>query len=102
MSRQGKPGSGGGGGTITLRLLNSTDGLPHVLQKVTFDVFTTATRYPWVTVDWYANGVWVYHASKGIFATSLGQDFTLRSNTWISGEHHTITNQVSTSFHVYA
>jgi hypothetical protein len=114
----GKPSSGGGGGgTITLKLLNSTDGVPHVGQKVTFNVSTTATQYPWVTVNCYdASGVWVYHASNGIFATSLNQVFTLASNTWMSGDanctawlqnwdnyskHGTITNLTSTSFHVY-
>src|SRR5262245_53131838 len=36
----GKPGGGGttAGGTISLHLLSSTDGLAHVGQKVTFDV----------------------------------------------------------------
>jgi hypothetical protein len=97
-------------------LLNSTDGLAHVGQKVTFKVSSTATLYPWVTVDCYENGAWVYHASNGIFPTSLGQDFTLASNTWWSGpadctawlqnwdnyaKHGTITNLASTSFHVY-
>jgi hypothetical protein len=33
----------------------------------------------------YENGAWVYHASNGIFPTSLGQIFTLASNTWMSG-----------------
>ena len=57
------------------------------MQKVTFDVYTTATQYPWVTVDCYdANGSWVYHASNGIFPSSLGQVFTLGSNIWLSGE----------------
>lgn len=55
------------------------------MQKVTFDVSTTATQYPWVTVDCYENGAWVYHASNGIFPTSLNQVFTLASNTWMSG-----------------
>lgn len=114
-----KPSGGGtGGGTISLHLLNSTDGLAHVGQKVTFDVSTTATQYPWVTVDCYdASGAWVYHASNGIFPTSLNQVFTLASNTWTSGganctawlqnwdnysKHGTITNLASTKFQVYA
>jgi hypothetical protein len=116
LAGKGKPTSGSGGGTITLRLLNSTDGLPHVGQKVTFDVFTTATQYPWVTLDCYVNGVLVYEASRGIFPTSLSQVFTLASNTWLSGaadctawlqnwdnygKHGSITNLASTSFHVY-
>jgi len=120
LAGKGKPPSGGagGGGSISLRLLNSIDGLPHVLQKVTFDVSTTATQYPYVTVDCYdARGVLIYEASRGIFPTSLSQVFTLGSNSWMSGaadctawlqnwdnyaKHHQITNLVSTSFHVYA
>lgn len=82
-------------------------------------MFTTTTQYPWITVDCYdANGAWVYHASNGSFPSSLGQVFTLGSNTWMSGEadctawlqnwdnaggkRGSITNLKSTSFHVYA
>jgi hypothetical protein len=115
----GKPGGGGGttGGTISLNPPSSTDGLVHVGQKVTFSVSTTATQYPWVTVDCYSpSGAWVYHASNGVFPTSLNQVFTLASNTWMSGDanctawlqnwdnyskHGTITNLASTTFHVY-
>jgi hypothetical protein len=113
----GKPSGGGGSGTISLHLLNSGDGLAHFGQRVTFDVYTTATQYPWVTVDCYdAKGAWVYHASNGIFPTSLNQVFTLGSNTWTSGaanctaylqnwdnygRHGSITNLASTNFHVY-
>ena len=97
--------------------LDSIDGLAHVGQDVTFDVHTTATQYPWVTVDCYdAGGAWVYHASNGIFPTSLDQVFTLATGEWMSGaadctawlqnwdnysKHGTITNLASTSFHVY-
>jgi len=120
LAGKGRPGGGGttSGGTIKLVPLSSTDGVVHAMQKVTFDVHTTATQYPWVTVDCYAaNGTWVYHASNGIFPTSLQQVFTLGSNTWMSGEadctawlqnwdsyskRGTITNLASTSFHVYA
>jgi hypothetical protein len=117
----GKPSSGSSDPNATIELVpvtTSTDGLVHVGQKVTFKVFTTATQYPWVTVDCYSpSGAWVYHASNGIFPTSLGQDFTLASNSWMSGEadctawlqnwdsyskRGTITNLKSTSFHVYA
>ena len=118
----GKPGGGGGttsGGTIELVLLNSTDGVAHVGQRVTFRVSTTATNYPWVTVNCYrdTDNALVYKASNGIFPTSLGQDFTLASNTWLSGSAHctadlenwdayskrgAITKLASTSFLVYA
>ncbi len=113
----GGSGTSGGTGTISLVLLNSTDGLPHVGQKVTFKVSTTATQYPYVTLYCYKGGSLVYKASNGIFPTSLGQDFTLASNSWTSGEadctaylqnwdayqkHGWIYNLASTSFHVYA
>jgi hypothetical protein len=118
----GKPSGGSSDPNATIELVpvtNSTDGMVHVLQKVTFKVFTTTTQYPWVTVDCYdANGTWVYHASNGIFPTSLQQVFTLGSNIWLSGEadctawlqnwdnaggkRGSITNLKSTSFHVYA
>jgi hypothetical protein len=82
--RNGKP--GGGGGTMSLVLLNSTDGLPHFGQKVTFNVSTTATNYPWVTLKCYQSGGLVYEASNGIFATSLNQVFTLGPTpSWQSG-----------------
>ncbi len=105
------------GGSINLVLLNSTDGLPHVGQNVTFDVSTTATDYPWVTVYCYQGGALVYKGSNGIFPTSLDQIFTLASNSWISGDadctawlqnwdgyakHHWIQNLGSMDFHVYA
>ena len=116
-------GSGGGkpapapNGTISLVLLTSTDGLPHVGQKVTFDVSTTATNQPWVTLSCYRNGALVYKTSNGIFATSLNDVFTLASNSWTSGaadctawlqnwdgysKRGTIQNLASTSFHVEA
>jgi hypothetical protein len=108
---------GGSGGTISLVLLNSTDGLPHVGQLVTFDVSTTATSYPWVTLYCYQGGNLVYKGSNGIFPTSLDQIFTLASNSWTSGDadctawlqnwddyakHGWTQDLASTSFHVYA
>jgi hypothetical protein len=110
-------GTGTGGGTISLVLLNSTDGLPHVGQKVTFNVSTTATSEPWVTLDCYQGGSLVYKASNGIFPASLNQVFALQSNSWTSGaadctawlqnwsgysKRGTIQNLASMSFHVYA
>jgi hypothetical protein len=116
-------GAGGGGGSsgetsssISLVLLNSTDGLPHVGQKLTFNVSTTATSHPWASLDCYQSGALVYKASNGIFPTSLGEIFTLASNSWTSGaadctaylqdwdnysKHGAITNLASMSFHVY-
>ena len=105
----------GGGGTISLVLLNSTDGLAHFGQKVTFNVSTSSTASPWVTVDCYVAGTLVYEMSNGIFPTSLNQNFTLSSSAWTSGaatctaylqnwdsysKHGTITNLASMSFEV--
>jgi hypothetical protein len=111
-----KPGTGAGG-SISLVLLNSTDGWPHVGQEVTFNVSTTATSYPWVTLYCYQSGNLVYKGSNGIFPTSLDQIFTLASNSWTSGDadctawlqdwdnyakHGWVQNLASMDFHVYA
>jgi len=117
-----KGGAGGKPGpdpsaTISLVVLNSTDGLPHSGQTVTFNVSTAATDQPWVTVGCYQNGGLVYKTSNGIFSTSLNQIFTLASNSWSAGaadctawlqnwdnyrKHGAIQNLASMSFHVYA
>jgi hypothetical protein len=114
-------GSGGttssGGGTISLVLLNSTDGLPHFLQDVTFNVSTTATTQPWVTLRCYIGGTLVDKDSNGMFPGSLDEIFTLGGTPlWQSGaadctatlenwdnysKNGSITALASMSFHVY-
>ena len=86
-----KPGGGGstgsGSGTISLVMVNDvgTTGTSRG-DKVTFNVSTTATVYPWVTVRCLKNSTLVYKQSNGIFPTSLGQNFTLGPTTlWQSG-----------------
>ena len=114
----GKPGGGGGGGTIELVLLNSADGVANYGEQVTFRVSTSATSYPYVTLTCTQGGSLVYKASKGIFPTSLGQNFTLGpTGYWQGGEaectatledwdsyskNGSITPLALTSFHVYA
>ena len=111
----GKPGGGGGEtGTIGIVLLNSTDGVPHYGQQVTFAVSTTATSYPYVTLKCTQNGGLVYEATKGIFPTSLGQVFTLGpTGNWQGGDadctaslekrnSRGATTLASMTFHVYA
>jgi hypothetical protein len=121
----GKGGGGKGGntggtgtGTISLVLLNSTDGLAHFGQQVTFNVSTTSTTMPWVTLQCYQNGSLVYKMSNGIFATSLNQNFTLGPTpSWPGGaadctawlqnwdsyaKRGAIQNITSTGFHIYA
>src|SRR5947207_14455336 len=74
LAGKGKPGGGGGGGTtsggsgtISLVLLNSTDGLAHVGQKVTFTVSTSVTTQPYVNVKCFQNGTLVYDVSNAMF-----------------------------------
>src|SRR5258708_26552848 len=64
-------GGGGNSGTssISLVMLNSTDGLVHYGQQVTFKVTTTATTEPYVRLDCYEGGVWVLSTSSGFFAS---------------------------------
>ena len=123
LAGKGKPGghggsTGSGTGTISLVLLNSTDGLPHFGQKVTFNVSTTSTQYPWVDVKCSQNGSVVYHQANGIFPTSLNQIFTLGPTpSWTGGDadcvaalqnwdsyskNGSITTITTMSFHVYA
>jgi hypothetical protein len=108
-----KPGGGGtgGSGTISLVLVNSTDGSAHWGQTVTFNVSTTATTEPWVNLVCSQNGVVVATGWDGYFVGSLtSRDFGLYSPQWTSGAAdctaYLTTPQWtvlgSTSFHVYA
>ena len=98
-----------------MALLNSSDGLPHYGQQVTFNVSTTATDSPYVNLKCYQNGVFVGEAWRGFFPASLtGQTFTLGGSTLWQGGAADCTAYLdkytkqgwqqlsSTSFHVYA
>lgn len=113
LAAKGGPG-GGGSSSISLVLVDSTDGLAHVGQQVTFAVATTATSSPFVSLNCYQNGVWVYTASAGFFAAyPWSQNFTLSSTAWMSGAADCTARLYSTktgtrtttlatvSFHVY-
>jgi len=108
-----KGGGGGtsGGGSISLVLVNSTDGLAHWGQQVTFNVSTTATNQPWVVLKCYQNGGLVSEGWDGYFEGSLtGRNFTLASAAWTGGagectawlETPQWAPLASTSFHAYA
>jgi hypothetical protein len=107
----GKGGSGGtSGGSISLVVLNSTDGLAHWNGEVTFNVSTTATSEPWVELVCYQSGTSVYRAWDGYFERSLTtRDFWLSSSGWTGGaadctawlETPKGAQLASTSFHVY-
>jgi hypothetical protein len=106
-----KPGGGGGSGTISLVLVNSTDGLAHYGQTVTFNISTTATTQPWVHLVCSQNGVVVASGWDGYFVGSLSsENFGLYSPNWTGGAatctaylttpQHSVL--ASTTFSVYA
>jgi hypothetical protein len=90
-----KGGGGGGGGgkpapsgssSLALVLLDSTDGVAHWGQRVTFEVSTTATSRPSVSLNCYQNGSWVLTASVGFYPEyPWAQEFSLSSGWWTSG-----------------
>ena len=116
--RGGKPGGGGGStsssGSFSLVLLNSSDGLPHWGQNVTFTVSTSVSQ-PFVGLQCFKSGTLVYSASAGFFPDyPWSQIYPLASGTWSSGAAdctatlyaYSSTGKKSTlgtmSFHVYA
>jgi hypothetical protein len=81
----GKPGTGGTG-SVSLVLMNSTDGLPHYGQQVTFSVSTTATDRPYVNLDCTQGGTVVYSNQVGYYPSyPWVQYFTLSSSYWTGG-----------------
>jgi hypothetical protein len=115
-----KPSGGGkgGGGTssLSLVLVNSTNGVPHWGQQITFNVSTTVTTEPHVSVVCTQNGSVVYGAETGYYASypwPWTQIMTLSSQSWTGGAasctatlyYFSGTNTVnltSLSFQVYA
>ena len=74
--------------TLSLALLNSTDGIPHWGEQVTFNVSTTATTEPNVSLNCYQNGGLVYGAVAGFYPSypwPWTQTFTLSSPSWTGG-----------------
>lgn len=88
-----KGGKGGGGktgtsGTLAVVMVadQNGDGAPNWNDQVTFDVYTTATEKPWVKLNCYQSGTWVYTATHGFFeAYPWAPNFTLASGAWTSG-----------------
>src|SRR5215210_3141492 len=115
LAGKGKPGGGGGAvSSLQLVLLDSTDGLPHWGQKITFNVSTTATTQPFVSVNCYQGSAWVYADSVGYFADyPWAKEFTLAAASWpgaaadctarlFSTKDGSRTTTLATlSFHVY-
>jgi hypothetical protein len=79
-----------GGGSLTLVMANDAngDGLPNFGDTVTFNVSTTVTSYPYVSLQCSQGGVQVYSAWAGFypdFPWPWQQDFTLKSPAWTGG-----------------
>ena len=88
--------SGGGGkshiarstSSLSLVLLDSTDGLAHYGQRVTFNVATTATTEPFVQLACYQNDTLVAVGHAGFFSTypwPWNQVLGLSSSVWTGG-----------------
>ena len=86
-SGAGKPNSGTS--SLSLVLLDSTDGLAHYGQRVTFEVATTATTEPLVDLGCYQNGTLVLLGFAGFSSTDpwpWTKIMTLSTSAWTGGE----------------
>jgi hypothetical protein len=80
---------GGGGGTVNLVLLDSTDGLAHWGQRVTYTVSTTATAYPYVSTTCFKGTTLVLSTSAGFYASYAwpsAQIVPLQTQVWTGGD----------------
>lgn len=85
----GKGGHTSGTSSLSLVLLDSTDGLAHWGQKVTFNVSTTATTQPNVDLTCSKSGTVVYGATTGFYdgyPWPWTQIMTLSSKSWTGGD----------------
>jgi hypothetical protein len=89
-------GGGSGGGkpapsassSFSLVLLDSTDGVAHWGQRVTFQASTTATTQPHVSLKCYQSSTLVYTTQTGYYAGypwPWTQVMTLSSDAWTGG-----------------
>lgn len=111
----GKP--AGGSSSFSLVLLDSTDGVAHWGQRVTFDIQTTQTDKPYVDVACSQAGSVVYRNSAGYYSGypwPWNQTMTLSSQAWTGGDAdcsarlYSVSNSGATTtlatmtFHAYA
>lgn len=81
----GKPGGGSTGGGSLVVVDMDGDGVIQYGDAVTFTLSTSASR-PFVSVNCYQGGAWVYAASVGYFADyPWDQWFTLATSSWPAG-----------------
>lgn len=84
---------GGKSGSSSINLVLVSAGIaaadaagPSHGDTVTFDVKTNATDRPYVLLNCYQAGDWVYAAQAGFWASyAWGQDFILAADSWSSG-----------------
>ena len=81
LAAKGGKGHGGntggttGGGTIDLKMVDPTDTVANVGDRVAFTITTTATQYPYVQLLCYVNGSQVSENWQGFFPTALGNQW---------------------------
>lgn len=75
-------------GELDLIVLDSSDGVPHYGQHVTFEVATTVTEKPSVKVLCFQGEDLVYWAAAGFYPEypwPWARNFTLSSAHWLDG-----------------
>ena len=99
-----------------LVLVNSTDGLAHWGQSVTYTVSTTATAYPYVLTKCYKGTTLVLSTSAGFYASYAwpsAKVVPLQTMLWTGGDADCTatlysmdggsqTNLATIAFHAYA
>jgi len=84
----GNGGNGGkpSGGTLGLVVLDGTDAVANHLERVTFEVSTTATDRPFVGLKCWQGSTGVYNSSMGVFPEYMFDPWlTLDSSYWTPG-----------------
>src|SRR4051794_32203242 len=86
----GKPSGGSGSSSISLVMVTDQNGngTPNWNDSIRFNVSTTATNEPHVSVQCTQGGTVVYNAQTGYYASypwPSTQTFTLSSQAWSSG-----------------
>ena len=85
----GKPGGGGNvaGNALTIGMVRdaNANGAANWGDTITFQVTSTSDK-PFVRVDCYQGGTWVYSGSVGFFAAyPWAKEFILRNSLWTGG-----------------
>lgn len=70
----GKPSGAAGTGTISLALMDGATEARYG-ARVTFDISTTATPYPYVHLTCFQSGAKVLESRQGFFPTALGDEW---------------------------